>query len=59
MAAESIGKVKSGKGKSYEVFWNSFNGDVYVGWGGKTTVPGKAKSAGQAANMAEAWLRDK
>ena len=59
-SAQSIGKVKAGKTKkSIEVFWNSYNGEVYVGWAGKSRVPGKASSASQAANMAEVWLRDK
>jgi len=59
MAAESIGKVKSGKGKMYEVFWNQRTSEIYVDWAGKTKIPDKAKSATQAANMAEVWLRDK
>lgn len=59
MASESIGKVKSGKGKNVEVFWNKSTSEVYVAWEGRTKIPGKASSATQAANMAEVWLRDK
>lgn len=59
MASESIGKVKSGKGKYVEVFWNKNTGEVYVGWAGRTRIPTRASSASQAANLAEVWLRDK
>lgn len=59
MASESIGKVKSGKGKSVEVFWNKATKEIYVAWGGRTKLPSKASSAIQAANMAEVWLKDK
>ena len=59
MAAEKIGSVKGGKTrKGFDVFWNSSDRAVYVGWGGKTNV-GKAGSAGDAMRKAEAWLYDK
>jgi hypothetical protein len=59
MSAQRIGSVKSGKSrKSYDVFWDSSDRIVYVGWGGKTNV-GKANSASEAMNKAEAWLYDK
>ena len=58
MGATVIGRVKSGKGKSYEVKWNQSNRDVYVSWGGWTSV-GKASSANEAMNKAEAWLYNK
>lgn len=61
MGAESVGKVRSGKtGKQIDVKWDQRNGDVYVEWAGSTKIKGsKAKSASQAANMAETFLRDK
>ena len=58
MPSQFIGKVKSGKGKEYKVFWNPQDRRVSVGWGGRTGI-GKASSASQAANMAEVWLRNK
>lgn len=58
MAATVIGRVKSGKGKSYEVKWDQFSRDVYVSWGGWSHV-GKASSANEAMNKAEAWLYNK
>jgi len=36
MAATVLGRVKSGKGSSYEVKWDPSTGDVYVAWGGWT-----------------------
>ena len=59
MSSELIGKIKSGKGKMYEVFWNQRSSEIFVNYGGKIKIPYKAKSSNQAANMAEVWLRDK
>lgn len=58
MSASVIGTVKSGKGKSYEVKWDQSNRDVYVSYAGWTGV-GKASSANEAMNRAEAWLYNK
>ena len=59
MASEKIGSVKGGKTrKSFDVFWNPSDREVYVGWGGRTSI-GKAGSAGEAMRKAEAWLYDK
>ena len=58
MGVERIGRVKSGKRKEYEVFWNPSDRTVYVGYAGKSRV-GKASSAAEAMRMAEAWLYDK
>ena len=58
MAAGKIGSVKSGKGKSYDVFWDGSGKEVYVSYAGKTGV-GKASSAGEAMRKAEAWLYNK
>lgn len=59
MALQKIGRVTSGKTrKSYEVFWNPADRNAYVGWGGRTNV-GKASSASEAMNKAEAFLYDK
>ncbi len=38
MAATVIGRVKSGKGKSYEVKRGQSSRDVYVSWGGWSHV---------------------
>lgn len=58
MSAQKIGWAKSCKGNKYEVFRNSMNREVYVKKGEKYFI-GKATNAGQAMNMAEAWLRNK
>jgi hypothetical protein len=58
MAAIVIGRVKSGKGKSYEVKWDQSSRDVYVSYAGWTHV-GKASSAREAMNKTEAWLYNK
>lgn len=58
MSATVIGRVKSGKGKSYEVKWDQLSRDVYVSYAGWAHV-GKASSAGDAMNKAEAWLYNK
>lgn len=54
MSAKIIGRVKSCKGKSYEVKWDQSDKNVYVAWGGWTKV-GKAYSAGEAMTKVEAW----
>ncbi|MFX0132599.1 MAG: hypothetical protein ACFFDN_03015 [Candidatus Hodarchaeota archaeon] len=58
MAATIIGRVKAGSGKSYEVKWNQSDRNVYVSYAGWTNV-GKASSANEAVNKAEAWLYNK
>lgn len=58
MAATVIGRVKSGKGSSYEVKWDSSSRDVYVAYAGWTSC-GKASSASEAMNKAEAYLYNK
>ena len=59
MGAEVIGKVKSGKNQSYDVKWDKSSGEVYVSYAGTSKVDGKASSAGQAMDKAEAWLHNK
>ena len=58
MAATVIGRIKSGKSKSYEVKWEQSSRNVYVSWGGWSLV-GKTSSANEAMNKAEAWLYNK
>ena len=58
MSATVIARVKSGKGKSYEVKWDQSSRDVYASWAGWSHV-GKASSAGEAMTVAEAWLYNK
>ena len=58
MSAAVISRVKSEKGKSYEVKWDSSSKDVYVAYAGWTQC-GKAYSAGEAMNKAEAFLYNK
>ncbi len=58
MAATVIGRVKSGSGKSYEVKWGQSSRDVYVAYAGWSHV-GKASSANEAMNKAEAYLYNK
>ena len=59
MPSQKIGKITSGRTRSiYTVKWNPSTRDVYVHhWGDKFI--GKADSASQAMNMAEAFLRNK
>ncbi|HHS12811.1 MAG TPA: hypothetical protein ENN03_03465 [bacterium] len=59
MSAQPLGRVQSGRTrKSYEVKWNQSNRDVYISYAG-WSYAGKASSAGEAMNRAEAWLYDK
>lgn len=58
MASQEIGRVKSGSGKYYKVYWNAASRDVYIGYAGRTGI-GKATSANEAMNKAEAWLYNK
>jgi hypothetical protein len=58
MSATVIGSVKSGKNKSYEVKWDQSSRDIYVAYAGWSHV-GKASSASEAMNKAEAWLYNK
>ena len=58
MATQIIGHVKSGSGKSYQVKWDQLSKDLYVSYAGWTKV-GKASSANEAMNKAEAWLYNK
>lgn len=58
MSASVIGRVKSGNEKSYEVKWDQSSRDIYVSYTGWTHV-GKASSANEAMNKAEAWLYNK
>lgn len=58
MSAQIIGRVKSGSGKSYEVKWDSVSKEAYVSYAGWTYL-GKAYSASEAMNKAEAYLYDK
>lgn len=59
MSAQVLGQVKAGKsGKSIEVKWDQSSKDVYVAWAGWSHV-GKASSASEAMNKAEAWLYNK
>jgi hypothetical protein len=56
--AEKIGRVNSGKNKSYEVKWDPQSQEVYVSYAG-WSFAGKATSAAAAMRTAEAWLYDK
>jgi hypothetical protein len=58
MSATVIGRVKAGSGKEYEVKWDAAGKDIYVSWAGWAHV-GKAASAGEAMQKAEAWLYNK
>jgi hypothetical protein len=59
MSSIKLGFVKSGKSKKrVEVKWDSYSHEVYVAWGG-WTYAGKAYSASEAMNRAEAWLYNK
>ncbi len=59
MATERIGSVISGRTrKTFDVKWDQASRDVYVSWAGGTKV-GKASSAREAMNKAEAYLYDK
>ena len=58
MSASVIGRVKAGSGKTYEVKWDQSSKDVYVAYAGWSHV-GKASSANEAMNKAEAYLYNK
>lgn len=58
MATQKIGRVKSGSGKSFDVKWDPVGKDVYVSYAGWSYV-GKASSANEAMNKAEAWVYNK
>jgi len=58
MSASVIGRVKSGKGKMYEVKWDEASKDVYVSYAGWSNA-GKAYSASEAMRKAEAFLYNK
>jgi hypothetical protein len=58
MSATVIGSVKAGSGKSYDVKWDTHAKDIYVSYAGWTHC-GKASSAGDAMNRAEAFLYNK
>lgn len=58
MAAQIIGRVKSGKGNSHEVKWDPTTHDIYVAYAGWTHL-GKANSASEAMSKAEAYLYNK
>ena len=59
MSSIKLGFVKAGKSKKkYEVKWDSYTKETYVGWGGWSYI-GKAYSSGEAMNRAEAWLYNK
>jgi len=58
MAATVIGRVRSGKGKTYEVKWDSLSRDVYVAYAGWTHA-GKASSVTDAMQKSEAYLYNK
>jgi hypothetical protein len=59
MATQVIGRVTSAKTqKSVEVKWDPTSKDVYVAYAGWSNI-GKADSASQAMNKAEAWLYSK
>ena len=58
MAAQIIGSVKSGSGKTYQVKWDSISKDVYVSYAGWSSC-GKAQSAGDAMRRAEAYVHGK
>ena len=58
MSAQIIGSVKSSSGKSYEVKWDTVSKEVYVSYGGWTSL-GKAYTSSEAMNKAEAFLYNK
>jgi hypothetical protein len=58
MAAQVIGSVKSGSGKTFQVKWDSVSKDVFVSYAGWSSC-GKAQSAGDAMSKAEAYVYNK
>jgi hypothetical protein len=58
MSATVIGKVKSGKGKNYDVKWDASSRDIYVSYAGWSHV-GRATSPRDEMYKAEAWLYNK
>ena len=59
MSVSRIGSANAGvSNKSYDVYWDKSSNEAYVDKGGRTYI-GKAHSAGEAMDIAEAWLHDK
>lgn len=61
MASQFIGKVKSGRGKSYDVKWNSSSKEVWMSLPGVfgdnvKNAGSKSSSASDAMRIAEAYL---
>ena len=65
MARQKIGTVKSGKGRNCEVQWDQSAKSVYVATsydmftGSNYAYAGKASSAREAMNVAEAYVYNK
>ncbi|MEM1172351.1 MAG: hypothetical protein AAGJ08_25550 [Cyanobacteria bacterium P01_H01_bin.35] len=63
MPRQKIGSVKSGKGNKCDVEWNPSSKEVYVcvAWDlfDHYAYAGKASSAGEAMNVAEAFVYNK
>lgn len=59
MSAQVIGHARARSGKEYEVKWDSSSGEVYVSYAGWSKCREKAKTASQAVDIAEVYLRDK
>ena len=62
MAEKDLGKVRSAKGQSFQVKWNDKGGQVYVKpmatfWGTWTKCDAKARTAGDAMDIASAFVR--
>ena len=58
MSAVVIGHTKARSGKEYEVKWDASSGEIYVSYAGWSKCREKAKSASQAMDIAEVYLRD-
>ncbi|MCB9760244.1 MAG: hypothetical protein H6739_10450 [Alphaproteobacteria bacterium] len=58
MAAQRIGLVRSGAGRSYDVKWDPASRQVFVSYAG-WSLCGQASSSSDAMRRAEAYLYDK
>ncbi len=58
MAAQVIGTVRAGSGKTYQVKWDPASKEVYVSYAGWSSC-GQASSAGDAMNKGEAYVYNK
>lgn len=59
MAAEKVGRIRTGSGKSWIVTWDPISKKIYCGPKDGTYRVGNAKSAAEAIRLTEAYCYNK